>query len=161
MGIAILGLGLHSHYQTAWNKTVFINLDPDSSWGELDIKLYKICDFKDIEPEWRDKSCPSINMEHFFIAMIIICFLMSLITFTVEVFVHVQDYPFRFLDMGYHGASAILLAVSGSMYILSAIQISNFFDLSNMETEFWREQGYVFKKHEKIATGVSKTLCFK
>lgn len=76
---------------------MFINLDPNSSWGELNIKLYKICDYKDIEPEWRDKSCPSINMEHFFIAMIIICFLMSLLTFTVEIFVHVQDYPFRFL----------------------------------------------------------------
>lgn len=57
--------------------------------------------------------------------------------------------------MGYHGASCILLAVSGSMYILSAIQISNFFDLTSEETDFWSEQGFVFKKYEKIATGVS------
>lgn len=62
--------------------------------------------------------------------------------------------------MGYHGASCILLAVSGSMYILSAIQISNFFDLTSEENDFWSEQGFVFKKYEKIATGVSTVIIF-
>ncbi|CAL8120297.1 unnamed protein product [Orchesella dallaii] len=58
LGIIVLGVGLHSHFQSGWAKN----------------DVHKVCagyDFAGI-------TCPSFSLEQYYVAMIIICFILSI-----------------------------------------------------------------------------------
>lgn len=63
-------VGLYGHYSSDWVKKVS-NL--------VDIRPYETCKINGLS------SCPSISMERFFVAMIIICFLWSIVSLALDI----------------------------------------------------------------------------
>jgi len=68
LGIIVLGVGLHSHFQSAWVKD----------------DAYKICDVLDVVPGGTDIKCPSLTLEQYYVSMIIICFILSLASILID-----------------------------------------------------------------------------
>lgn len=78
-----MGVGLHSHFESDWKKGI-----------------YKVCKTENYLPIRIDieKPCPSIAMERFYVAMVIIFFILSLAILALE-FVKdmVKDLPLKMI----------------------------------------------------------------
>ena len=72
--MAVLGIGLYSHFQSAW-VTSLIRIP-----GIGELKPYQMCEGKLADKQ----KCPPIFYERFYIYIILVCFLISLVTLTVS-----------------------------------------------------------------------------
>lgn len=79
-----MGLGLHSHFKSSWNKQVVLNINGE----RMEAKFYHICGrfLKD-----SDINCPGISKERFFVAMVIIHFFVSIASFVATLLDKTRD----------------------------------------------------------------------
>lgn len=75
MGVMLMGFGLHSHFQSGWNKKIWVNSDGKLTQLYHVCKLYKNSDLK----------CPGISKERFFVSMVIIHFFVSIASLVLTV----------------------------------------------------------------------------
>ncbi|CAL8141795.1 unnamed protein product [Orchesella dallaii] len=61
MGIIVMIVGLRSHYQSAW----------------VESKYYKVCEIYILHHAYQEP-CPNIGMERYYVAVIILCFILSI-----------------------------------------------------------------------------------
>lgn len=92
MGIPSLALGLFSHFQSIWTKGLILirpNIGVDL------IPLYRVCDFQIHVADIRDKTCPNIALEQFYVAVIMICFAMSVLNFIIGFVVDLRTHQWK------------------------------------------------------------------
>ncbi|ODM93037.1 hypothetical protein Ocin01_13643 [Orchesella cincta] len=109
IGLIVLIIGLRSHYQSAWT----------------DSKYYKVCEIYILHYTYQEP-CPSIGMERYYVAVIILCFILSIIGTILSVSL-VNPYltVFWIVDLVYHILASLLLIVAAVLYLVSAVQINN------------------------------------
>ncbi|ODM96582.1 hypothetical protein Ocin01_10100, partial [Orchesella cincta] len=104
LGILVLIVGLISHYESHWRK------------------LYK---FKPNRDVWDlvGIDYPKLSIEEYYVAMVIISLIFSLIGTIVYFVVDLTKGTAKLIDLGYHLLMAFLLLIAGSLYISSAKRI--------------------------------------
>jgi len=154
LGLIVLALGAVSHYDSKWVKERTV-----AGTKVKGTAPYDTCEVQKVTFLKNDARCPDIEWEEAFIYVIIACFLASVVIVVVSRFINIAGNPFKLIDMIYHILGAVLLLVSGSVYIYSAVLINNIYGnaeeflskIKVQETESFLEGGFRYK--EKLAAG--------
>ncbi|ODM88039.1 hypothetical protein Ocin01_18643 [Orchesella cincta] len=111
LGLIIVGLGVDSHFNSDWRA---VNKRDDPCQQKA-LNIYGS----------KDKWCPHIAIEEYFVAITIICFILSVISLGYSFKVEKSTKKMKKLDKYYHCLAALLLIIAGSLYFASAIQTLN------------------------------------
>lgn len=148
MAIITTTLGCYSHYGSTWTKKIEINL------GGVTYQM-KMADLCDEDIDWDGKNCPTLFWETFFITIVIINLVGSLIS-AVLTFIGRTECSIvaQGIDVIFHTVRCIFLLLGGPFFIWSAVQIK---DLLGTDEEFNKKVPGLnahFRYTEKIAAGV-------
>ncbi|ODM90661.1 hypothetical protein Ocin01_16024 [Orchesella cincta] len=102
LGIIVLIVGLLSHYESHWRK---LYNRPNDEMRE------------------RKKDVPRLSIEEYYVAMIIIFLILSLVSIVGSFVIGMSKGRVKLIDFGYHILAALLLLIAGSLYISSAKKI--------------------------------------
>lgn len=149
----LLDVGLTSHYKSFW-------IAPSGLYTK-ELKTYEVCTLNKLIVMFpRDLACPAIAMEWFFVSVIILCFVLSVIEFGLGFMVNLNSMSWKYPDAGYHLVSAVLLAGAAVVYIISASQIHDIFTADGTTEEQMKRKGADLKTQEKYGAGVSILMHF-
>lgn len=148
LGFVTLTVGLYTNYASSWSQTVNIS-------GK-EITGYEICHLNK-ENHWfpENTKCPSISLERYFVAILIICFILSATNLVLSFLYDLKSNLLKYVDIGYHILTAVLLIVAGIVYIVSARQINHLFSLAQNEQGKFNTSNLNLCTQEKYGNGVS------
>lgn len=166
LGVIILGVGLHSHFKSTWTSEFPYQVILGGQRFTFP-KTYEICkpynEMKDLAEELGapadaipSAKCPSISLERYFVAAVIICFILSLANLVLTFVMDLKSGAMKYADVGCHIVAAVLLIVAGAVYIVSAKQIGDMLDLlipDASESDLKKLDIYT-RNAEKMAAGV-------
>ncbi|ODM88877.1 hypothetical protein Ocin01_17805 [Orchesella cincta] len=109
LAIIIIALGLYSYIESDWR---IANQHEDPCQQNV-LNIYGR----------KDKWCPPISIEEYFVAINIICLLVSLISFWYTKCLEKPSYIMKKVDIFYHWLAALLLLIAGILFIASAITV--------------------------------------
>jgi len=126
--LVTLGIGIYSFHYSSWYNGDILK---QSVTGEGPLfpsteaappGLYEGCELK-----IKDKTCPPIELEQFYIAMLVITFLLSVALLILGILVELTTNPFKLIDFLSHVLGAVLLLIAAICYAVSAYLIRDLF----------------------------------
>lgn len=150
MGAVVMGIGLYSHFSSAWTDII-------AESPVVKVHLYDL--WKAISEMPSDYpshlSCPAIAMERYFISVIIICFVASLVNVALGHFMDLKANNAKYADAGYHMLAFVMLIIGAILYLLSTKQIHDIFTYGGVSESELKEVGLDLKTVEKYTAGVT------
>ncbi|CAL8137799.1 unnamed protein product [Orchesella dallaii] len=114
-GIVVLVVGLHSHFQSSWKVIV-------EQLRMCDRIEENIEELRVLTPGLQQ--CPPFELEEFFIAIVVLCFILSEHNLLISVLTDATNRgTYKQVDFSFHCLASVLLMIAGLVYIVSAEQI--------------------------------------